>query len=307
MNHNNNDNLISIVDTTIVYPINENDKKCAPGINFEVGSCIKLTVLIEMANAYNDYYKGTTNIILLDQTIEILNPRKYKKYLLNEFNKRLSDKCQTQKCWSEQSFIIHMKDSAKDELLKYTFRPDGPNGKFEWLNTINIVEVMDQYETKDPSFKFLGAVPIDFDDFDHFGIKNLNYKDLINNEKYKLGFVFNLDEHDQPGSHWVALYSDLKKGEVYFFDSYGTKPVSRIRTLMRRIAKFIQVEMSNTNLKVDNNKIRHQYENSECGVYSINFIIRMLKGDSFESICKSKISDNKINKCRNVYFNNTNI
>ena len=35
-------------------------------------------------------------------------------------------------------------------------------------------------------------------------------------EKKKIGIVFNLDKHNQPGSHWVALYTDLKANQVYF-------------------------------------------------------------------------------------------
>lgn len=292
------------VNTSDVCPKNINDKKCAPGISFDAGSCIKLNVLVEMAKAYN---KENSNQIKLQQNLEILNPRKYKKYLVSEFNKRLGKKCTTQKCWTEQSFIKNLKQISRDELEKYTFRPDGPDGRFEWLNTININEVMTQYEKKNPQFKFLGAVPIDFDDFERFGIKNLNYNNLMKNGKTKLGVVFNLDEHDQPGSHWVSMYSDLEKGQVYFFDSYGTKPEPRIRKLMRRIANYCRVGVGIKNLQVDYNKVRHQYENSECGVYSINFIARLLRGDSFENICNSKIPDKKINKCRNVYFGNVNI
>ena len=33
------------------------------------------------------------------------------------------------------------------------------------------------------------------------------------------------------------------------------------------------------------NQTRHQFKNSECGVYSINFILRLLKGETFEFIC----------------------
>lgn len=297
-----NDDLVSI-HTPEVAAKHENDKRCAPGTSFESGSCIQINILVEMAKAYN--LNAGESKIKLYNNMEVLNPKKYKKYLLAQFNKRLGDKCTTQKCWSEQSFISNMKKMAKDELEKYTFRPDGPDGRFEWLNTININEVMEQYEVKHKDFKFLGAVPIDFDSFARFGIKNLNYSELVKNGKSKLGIIFNLDEHDQPGSHWVSMYADLLKGKVYYFDSYGTRPEKRIRTFMRRLANFSQTGLGIKELDVDYNKIRHQYENSECGVYSINFITRLLRGDKFNEICGSKIPDKKINKCRNIYFGNT--
>jgi hypothetical protein len=37
-------------------------------------------------------------------------------------------------------------------------------------------------------------------------------------------------------------------------------------------------------------------------MYSISFILRMLRGDSFEKICESKIHDDVVQKCRKVYF-----
>jgi len=302
---NNKEHIVS-VNTSEVCPKNEQDKRCAPSAKFDSGSCIELSVFIEMARAFNKTSDEESKIVLYDN-MDSLNPKKYKKYLVREFHKRLGDKCTTQKCWTEQDFVSNMRKTARDELERYTFRPDGPDGKFEWLNTINIMEVMDQYEKSDTAFKFLGAVPIDFDKFERMGIKNLNYQNLMKNNKHKLGVVFNLDEHNQPGSHWVALYSDLKKGQVYFFDSNGRRPVERIRKLMRRIVMFMLTITDKKNIVADYNRVQHQYENSECGVYSINFITRMLNGEDFKVICDSKVPDKKINKCRNEYFSNTNV
>jgi hypothetical protein len=300
-----NQSTISSVRTSEVEPKNNNDKKCAPGLQYEAGSCIKLHILIEMAKAYNDG-ASANDTIRLHPNMEVLNPKKYKKYLLKKFNERMGDKCTTQKCWTDQGFIKQMKKYAKEELEKYTFRPNGPEGRFEWLNTININEVMRQYEKLYPEFKFLGAVPMDFDDIMP-RIRNLSHNDLVNENKSKIGIVFNLDNHDQPGSHWVALYGDLNKGQIYFYDSYSVRPEKRVRTLVRRLSDISQNGMGVKNLDVDYNKIRHQYENSECGVYSINFIERMLKGEPFKQICESKTPDRKVNLERNTYFYNVNI
>ena len=60
------------------------------------------------------------------------------------------------------------------------------------------------------------------------------------------------------------------------------------------------IERSLNNIKF--NSIRHQYKNSECGVYSINFILRLLKGESFEHICNNITKDDEVNECRPVYF-----
>lgn len=303
MNNKENDsNVIPNIDTSDVCPRDHADRKCAPGVSFEAGSCMTLQVLIEMVNAYNK--TAGENKIQTYSKLDTLNPKKYKKYLLSEFNKRIGDKCESQKCWTEQDFIGNMKKIARDELEKYTFRPDGPQGKFEWLNTLNINDVMEQSEKKYKNFKYLGTVPIDFDKFERYGFINLNFSKLIETDKFQIGAIFNLDKHNEPGSHWVGLYANLKIGQVLFFDSYGTRPDKRIRAFMRRIADYCSNNLKIKNIMVDYNKIRHQYGNSECGVYSINFIKRMLRGDTFEDICNSKTPDKQINKCRAVYFGN---
>jgi Ulp1 family protease len=53
---------------------------------------------------------------------------------------------------------------------------------------------------------------------------------------------------------------------------------------------------------IQHNKIRHQQKGSECGVYSINFILRLLKGETFDEITNNITLDEEVNKCRKVYF-----
>jgi hypothetical protein len=274
---------------------------CAPHKKFEANSCLSLESLYLIAEAYNK--DNPDNIINLYTNYKILHPHKYKKYLVKELNKRLKNKCNNQQCWTKQSFMKHINNVNKEEIAKYTFRPVGPDGKFEWLNTSNIDNVLEQYELLYKDFKFLGTVPIDFDKLKFLGIKTLDFNKLIKENKTKLGIVFNLDEHWQSGSHWVAAYSDLIKGQIYYFDSYGTRPEKQIRVFMNRIYKFLKEELKMENIDIDYNKIRHQYKNSECGIYSTNFIIRLLRGDTFKEICESKIPDDRINKCREKYFN----
>jgi hypothetical protein len=280
--------------------IHENNKNCAPNKLFESGSCYTLNSLIKMGNAFNK--DNPNNIIKLNQSYETLHPHKYKKYLVNQFQKKLSKGCSNQKCWTEQSFMRHLDKLSQEEIERYTFRPDGPEGKFEWLSTLHIDEVMEQYEKKHPEFKFLGAVPMDFDDLEVLGIKNLDFNKLIKQGKTKIGMVINLDEHYKSGSHWVSMFSDLKGGRVYYSDSYGFRPEKRVRSFMNRINRYNQTGLGIKNTEVDYNRIRQQYKNSECGIYSINFISRLLKGHTFKQICENPIPDEKINKCRSVYF-----
>lgn len=285
-----------------IKPKSKSDMICAPHVKYEAGSCARIFVLHELAKAYN----ATANEkdkIRLSKNYEILNPQKYKSFLVHELDKRIGDKCSSQKCWTTQEFIKNMDKIAQEEFIKNTFRPKAPQGKFTWLNTININNVMAQYTEKYKDFKFFGAVPMDFAELPMLEIRKPNYNELLKNGKSKLGIVFNLDNHDQSGSHWVAMFTDLIKGRIYYFDSVGIKPEKRVRTLMREQSRFIKENgIPYDKQHIDVNTVQHQTENTECGVYSMNFIIRMLKGMDFNELCNKPIADKKINKCRKVYF-----
>ena len=48
---------------------------------------------------------------------------------------------------------------------------------------------------------------------------------------------------------------------------------------------------------------RHQYKESECGVYCINFITHLLNNQTFENYNSVKRPDDSIFQFRDVYFN----
>jgi hypothetical protein len=293
-------NIIESISTDKIETKKKQEKKCAPGVIFDAGSCITLPVLISMAEAYN---KVNTDKIKLSCRKETLHPRKYKKYLLKKIGERCK-KCTTQLCWTQQDFIKKMNEEMKIQLEKFTLRPEGPNGRFEWLNTININEVMDQHEIVHKDFLFLGAVPMDFHEIKQEGVYDLDLDKTKKDGITKFGIVFNLDNHNQSGSHWVAAYADMESGQVYYFDSYGTRPEKRVTNFMSKLAKHYEETYPEKKCDVRHAKTRHQRENSECGVYSINFILELLGGKSFDEIEKNVIPDKEVNKLRTKIFRN---
>jgi hypothetical protein len=296
------DNDLSSVNSSEIHYNDPKDNRCAPGNSYDNRSCMTVQSLIKLTNAYNR--DNTHDKIELIDGAENKDPVKYKRYLLKKLKKKIY-KCKNQRCWLEQGFARNLTNSDKNTIINNTFRPDGPKGRFEWLNTLHIDEMMKQYESVYKDFKFLGAVPMDFDDLPNVGIKNLNFSELENKGIHKLGIVFNLDEHYKSGSHWVGFYADLKTGIIRFLDSYGIKEDERVTNLVNRMLKYMRKKGINGTYEY--NQVRHQYKGSECGVYSINFIIRMLRGDTFKDICNEKTSDDKINRCRNKYFINADI
>jgi hypothetical protein len=289
--------------------------KCAPSKTFSEGSCFNIQSLTKIAKAYNNYtHKANDKITITDS----------KKSLVKQLINKISDCGNDQLCWLDKKWI---KDLEDEEINNNTFRPMGPQGRFKWLSTTDINNVIEQYENKYKDFKFLGAVPRDFDKLDQLNIRSLNFDNLINQGISKIGIVFNLDKHTQKGSHWVSMFSDLKNDKIYFFDSAGENPKDEITELVKRIALWcykrhklnikkhndIDIDTESKFMRSTNNKyekmmdikynnIRHQFKNSECGVYSINFILRLLKGESFNDICNNVTYDDKMNECRKTYF-----
>ena len=280
-----------------VTPKKDSDKKCGPTISFENGSCIPLNLLVKMAIAYNK--KNRENSISLYDTLEELSPDKYKTYLLFEFQKRFKNTNHSE--WVNNKIFDNLSKEDKEFLQTSVFRPEGPQGQFQWLSTIDINKTLVQYENKYPDFVFLGAVPIDFNELDYYPFKKMNFNELRKEGKNRLGVIFNLDEHYKGGSHWVSLFADLEKGQIYFSDSYGRKPEKRINNFMERIKDYLETCNIN-NIDMRHNPTQHQKGNSECGVYSINFILRLLKGKTFDHLTRKRLTDEKVNKCRFRYF-----
>jgi hypothetical protein len=293
------------------------DNKCAPSKKYSQGTCFTLEALIKIGEAYNKTIAGTGTTIGGGSNFQKIEIKENKRHMLKEVTNRLENVCNDQVCWLKQTLIRNIKD---EDINKNTLRPEGPTrpdnakdnqGNFEWLTTSNILDVVKQYEYKYADFHFLGAVPIDFDDLAQYGIKNLNLNKMYDGGKTKIGIIYNLDEHYKSGSHWVASYFDLKNNNIYYFDSYGKSglnkngfPDERIVALMDRVTNWCRNKHKGGRGKVNvqYSQNRHQYKNSECGVYSMNFILRLLQGDTFEHLEKNKVLDHVISKCRNVYF-----
>ena len=81
----------------------------------------------------------------------------------------------------------------------------------------------------------------------------------------KGAYVINLDEYENTGKHWIALF--VKTNEAIYFDSFG------IEHIPKEINKFIG------NKNIISNIFRiHAYDSIMCGYFCIEFINYMLKG-----------------------------
>jgi hypothetical protein len=187
---------------------------------------------------------------------------------------------------------LPLPEEETKELASKYLRPAMPEAWKEdpdmWLDSNNIRDVMKQYEEAYPDFKFLGPYPIDFaapeeEGSDRCLIGEMCSLDLDKEElkgKTKFGIIFNLDPHDKGGSHWVAAYIDSSKKTCYYFDSYGLKPPSQIYKFMQWLG------LQEPEIQLGWNGRQFQRQNTECGMYCMYFIDRMIAGEPYLKFCR---------------------
>lgn len=230
------------------------------------------------------------------------------------FKNKLSKECYDELCWLKKSKLSTINNS--ELLIKEIFKPFSPKtwitNPSTWLSSVDITKIMSQYEKSHSNFKFIGPSPIDFDTKEVFStcvweqLCNFNLKEYINKNITKIGIIFNTDTHDKPGKHWIALFIDLDKKFIFYFDSNGTKMPKQIKVFINRVEQ--QAQHENIIVKVDSNEgFTHQYNDGQCGMYALYFIIELLKENKTSTYFKTKrIKDAIMKKYRTIYFNQAN-
>jgi hypothetical protein len=208
-----------------------------------------------------------------------------------------------------------VKDSKLKKELMDSFAPESPEdwkkNPNEWLSSVDIMQVMRQYENKYKCFDFMGPSPIDFDAIELHGkcvweeLCHFNLAQQIKNGKTKIGIIFNTDPHYKGGSHWISLFINIKKGNILFFDSAGDKIPDQIMKFVNNVTEQGQSLNSKIDFKFDENyPVEHQYGNTECGIYSLFFIVHMLQDKITGHYLKTHIlKDEYMTNFRKVFFN----
>lgn len=277
-------------------PIKQMKPPCAPSSSGNSQTCYSPQSLEIIAKALN---RDKGRRVVPEEGNEVWSSLK----------RALQVQCNNERCWLEQPFLSF---NDRIELNKH-FRPKRPkewiHNARAWLSNFDIDNVMRQYETKYPSFDFLGVVPVDFaqklsedrciiQKFCEFDVSEFAKKG-----KTKLGAVINLDTHDQPGSHWVAFMIVLKGKNIgtYYYDSVARSPPRMVSEFLSKVVN--QLRISNQKHNYRHNTVRRQYKNSECGVFCLLFLEEMLKGRKcFDTVCNSIPYDDDVWALREKYF-----
>jgi hypothetical protein len=279
------------------------------------GSCFTRDALVEMQRAYNASESNKPSIISGTDPVKIWN----------QLRDKMPQKCSSQDpakqelCWVTQIRDEGLRKRLDDELF-VPKRPREWAGKPNaWLSNYDISEVMEQYVDANPQFMFIGPSSIDFAAIKGGGrecidpkLCALSLKKKISSGKTDIGIVLNLDTHDGPGTHWVSIFIRLcpSKPFMFYFNSTGESEPPEI------IAFREKMQADYPGLKYYSSSAEHQRSNTECGMYSLVFLVSMVSREHPETETPmtdqqlirmytdtdNRISDSTIEKFRHIYF-----
>ena len=298
---------------------------CNPAKNNHIGSsCYSSSELAMIKRAYNTHHLTNRK-----KQIHTTDPHR----ILKELREKNAH-CGNEICWLN-SLEDH---ELREKIRKEAFRPLQPaewrKKPNAWLSNYDIDAVIRQYEAAYPDFVFLGPTPIDFDEVKPDGkcvtqeICGLSLSKQWNKGKRKIGVIYNLDTSDGPGTHWVSMFIDMGDSEpfLFYFNSTAEPMPTEVRALIDRLQEqwiALSVTANSGNKKkmmeyTSDDKIEHQHSNTECGMYSLFFIITCLtrKVGGFKSLGaglnrekildlfagKTRIPDRYISDFRKLYF-----
>lgn len=266
----------------------------AANLNHVEGTCLSKEAIQKLRKEYNKDYPNSP----LTET----DPQKILQIIMKSAH-----------CSDDERCALKIIDdvSLQKKYLKMLYAPNHPESWIknpdEWLTNEDIDNVLKDIEQKYSDFKALVTTPIDFDTrvlgkCVESKLCDFSLDSEYKNGKKRFGAVFNLDKHNQPGSHWVSLFVSIPDAAIVFFDSALGGVPKEIGVFVKRIQN--QAKAINIDLKFYTNVTEHQKGDTECGMYSIYFITEML--DDFKNLdkfLKGRIDDKTVFKLRDVYYN----
>lgn len=219
-----------------------------------------------------------------------------------------------EKVWKELKKRLHA--DCDEEACLVTAMIDKPkapkswkSNPIEWLSSVDIERVEGNYAKLIPDYYFVGCVPIDFAAQSDTGsclvsaLCSMDIRKLYKKGYERIGIVFNTDPHDEPGEHWIAAFCDIRptveQPRFVYFDSYAQKPEKEIIDLMNAWkAQWDEAGIHKKPMILEYNKTRHQYKNTECGMYCIYFHHCCL----FEIPMNKRIPDDVMALMRGYFF-----
>ena len=271
-------------------------KNCAPMVKNKTinkKSCYTDSIMLKLKKEYNKQNP--------EDKITFTKPNS----IWNAFKKRLKG-CENEGCWLKKLNNSNISQKVSEISFSPKHPPSWKKNPNEWLNSVDIVNLMQQYEKQNPNFKFIGPSPIDFDKKKMFGqcvwndLCHFSLHNYLNKGINKIGIILNTDPHYLSGAHWICIFINLKKKFIYYFDSNADSTPKQVKTFIDKVKK--QGINLGINLEEFTNKTEHQRSDTECGMYVLYIIITLIKTNSYPNFTE-RIPDKDMEKLRKVFFN----
>lgn len=221
--------------------------------------------------------------------------------------------------------VLWLSDPVARRLIQGVFLPERPKSwelhPRTWLTDEDIEFVLTQYEQHigdDVGFRYIGCHPSDFnvtaDASSDPGmcvspaLCGLRVADMVRGGIHSVGVTFNTDVSTGPGQHWTACFVGIdptnpERYGCFYYDSVGRKPFHSALEFMTRMRdEMVAEKLPAPAMRF--NPVRKQFLNTECGMYSIAFIVVMLTTDlPFQDVCTEVMStDDAMHRLRKVFF-----
>lgn len=178
-----------------------------------------------------------------------------------------------------QNFTGH---SHARHVLNTLFKAKGPADSTALLDNFNIDETLTKWalhSQEEFGKKFLN-IPFQMIDFakTRTELAQLDVKALIDNGYDSFGVVVNTDVSTGRGIHWFCLYGDLRSDPVQleYFNSSGFPPRAEIQAWLEQTVMTLAKSNIPATIIYATGGRQIQYSKTECGVWSLVYILSRL-------------------------------
>lgn len=215
----------------------------------------------------------------------------------------------------DERTVIALGDNYIEEFKRFKSHAPQQNKLF---SNFNINLILQQFHNIEPSFMNFDCELMDFyNNPDSPLSKSLNKNSALlegikSGETLTFGTIPNTlvsTGDTRKVGHWVALFGDFrgKKFTIEYYNSSGNNAPAKFFAWMESLADLISQECNCDCMALNVTNIASQKGPSECGIYSLHYIICRLVGIPYKKFREHKISDEDINKLRKLFLDESNI
>lgn len=211
-----------------------------------------------------DIYQKTFSVSQIKDREEMV------KELTSHFKKQCKN---DQSCWTND-----------EKLIERVFRPLSSWGKDGWLSDRDIDSVLSQYEDSSNKYCHLGCERVDFWYRSKNDLRHTKFTPLLEKGIKKFSLVILLYGYRKESyyqEHWVSIFIDLPRKTIDYFDSSNFDVIPAMEFLLFEIQLQL-ILTTGINFVVNKCTYALQKYDGDCGIFSIDFIVRRLSGMTFQ-------------------------